>query len=103
MYGCASMILRSAFAPSIRFLRSSSVSIYGTYLKWQYWRPRDLVVCSQTIIFGMRRSSLNVYSTENRASNSCFRITTLISSSGVLLDHESSPIETQPILNSWTQ
>jgi hypothetical protein len=95
--------LRSAFAPSIRFLRSSSMSIYGTYLKWRHSRPRYLVMCSQIVTLGMFRSSLKVRSEENRASSNRFRITASKSSSDGLLAHKSSPIETQPILNSWTQ
>jgi hypothetical protein len=103
MYDCDSRTLRSIFALSTRFLRSWSVNIYGTHLKWRHWRPRDLVTCSQTIILGMYRSLLNLRSKENIISSSCFRIVASTSSSGDLPDHGSSLIEIRRILNSWTQ
>jgi hypothetical protein len=95
MCDCASRTLRSAFAPLTRFLQSSSMTIYGTHLKWRHWKPRDLIMCSQTITLGMRRSSFNVRSEENVVSSNCFRIATSTSSSGGLRDRGLSPIETR--------
>jgi hypothetical protein len=106
MYNCTSRTLRSAFAPSTRFLWSSSVSMYGTHLKWRHWKPRDLVTCSQISTFEMCRSSLNVRNEENRASSSRFKIAASTSSSGGLphrsSSSSSSSTETRLVLNSWT-
>jgi hypothetical protein len=90
---CASRTLKSVFTPSTYSLRSSSVSMYRTHLKWQHWRPRGLVIYSQTVTLGMCRSSFNVRSEENGALSSHFRIAASTLSSGSFPSRELPPIE----------
>jgi hypothetical protein len=100
---CASRILRSAFVLSTRFLRSFSISMYETHLKWRHWRLRDLVICFWTAILGMCKSSLNIRSNESGIPSNCFRIAASTSSSDSIPDRGSSQIEIRPILKLWTQ
>jgi hypothetical protein len=88
------------FCAGIRFLQSPSMSMHWTHLKWRHRRPRNLIICSQTVTRGMCRSSFNARNKENRASSNCFKIAILASSSNGLFGRGSSPIETRRILNS---